>query len=138
MTRVPDHFLAEYLWKHVTNVDVFHMFLWAFGAMLFIHALVDYFQLKYRMREDQLTLLTTACCYRVGAGIRPYLVFLTPFTQRCRPLYYPARQFPRPGMVLHSTFIGRLPHELYSDQNNQLFGRPIDRHSELSCSAVKR
>lgn len=85
VSTVPDHFLEEHLWEHVAKVHVPRVFLWTFGALVFMHVLVDYFHLTGWMRENQLTLLTIACLVGLVPESGPHLVFLTLFSQGAIP-----------------------------------------------------
>lgn len=85
VSTVPDHFLKEHLWEHLVMAHVPRVFLWTIGALLFMHVLVDYFQLAAWMRENQLLLLIIACLVGLVPESGPHLVFLTLFIQGAIP-----------------------------------------------------
>lgn len=85
VATVEDHFLEIHLWEHVAKKHLPRIFLWTFGALLFMHLLVDQFQLAGWMQENRLTVLLIACLIGLIPESGPHLVFLTLYTQGAIP-----------------------------------------------------
>jgi hypothetical protein len=85
VSTVPDHFLEEHLWKHVFKIHVPRIFLWTFGALFFMHLLVDRFQLGDWLQANQLIILFVACLIGLIPESGPHLIFLTLYVEGSIP-----------------------------------------------------
>ncbi len=83
---VPEHFLDEHLWKHVARRHLWRIFLWTFGALLFLAYLSRYMDMESWIRESQLTVLVIACLVGVIPESGPHLIFVTMYAQGMLPL----------------------------------------------------
>lgn len=82
---VPDHFLEKHLWEHVAKVHIPRVFLWTFGALLFMHIIVDHLHMKDWIQQQQLGVLIIASLVGVIPESGPHLIFLTLFTEKAIP-----------------------------------------------------
>lgn len=85
VSTVPDHFLKKHLWEHVTKIHIPRVFLWTFGALLFMHILVDHLHLTDWMQQQQLSILIIASLVGVIPESGPHLIFLTLFMEKAIP-----------------------------------------------------
>jgi hypothetical protein len=76
---VNDHFLEEHLWKHIIRQHVPKIFLWTFGALLFIHLLINSVELTDWMAHNQLWVLLFAVLIGFIPESGPHLVFISLF-----------------------------------------------------------
>jgi hypothetical protein len=85
VSTVPDHFLEEHLWEHVAKIHVPRIFLWTFGALFFMHLLVDHLHFREWMQQNQLIMLVIASVVGIVPESGPHLLFLTLFTEKAIP-----------------------------------------------------
>ena len=85
VSTVPNHFLETHLWEHVAKTHVPRVFLWTFGALLFMNFLVDHLHLATWMQQNHLFMLLIACLVGLVPESGPHLVFLTLYTQGAVP-----------------------------------------------------
>lgn len=78
-STVTDHFLKEHLWEHIIKVHLLKIFLWTFGALLFIHVLLDYMHLEEWVKANQLTILIIAVLIGLIPESGPNIIFITLF-----------------------------------------------------------
>ncbi len=76
---VPDHFLEHHLWDHIIKKHFLKIFLWTFGAMLFIHFIIDYMDIGEWLSENQFIILLVALLIGIIPESGPHLVFVTLF-----------------------------------------------------------
>ncbi len=86
VVTVPDHFLLEHLWNHVTKHHLPNIFLWTFGALLFLAYLSQYINVESWIQRSQLVLLIAACLIGLIPESGPHLVFVTMYAQGVLPL----------------------------------------------------
>lgn len=86
VSTVPEHFLEEHLWEHIAKIHVPRVFLWTFGALFFMHILIDQLHLEGWMQQNQLIILAVACLVGLIPESGPHLIFLTLFSQNAIPL----------------------------------------------------
>lgn len=87
---VPDHFLSEHLWQHTIKKHVPKIFLWTFGAFLFIHLLEHHIfpgetELKSIAEQYQWLLLLIAVAIGIIPESGPHIVFITLFANGTIP-----------------------------------------------------
>lgn len=82
---VPEHFLEEHLWEHVVKKHLPKIFLWTFGALIFIHLLSTYLDLESWIKANYLTVLIIAVLVGIIPESGPHLVFVTLFFQGSIP-----------------------------------------------------
>ncbi|MFC2114713.1 hypothetical protein ACFLRI_05135, partial [Bacteroidota bacterium] len=67
VTTSPDHFLEKHLWEHIIKKHLFKIFLWTFGALLFIHFGLEFLHMENWIKDNLITILLFA----VLVGIIP-------------------------------------------------------------------
>ena len=83
---VPDHFLEDHLWRHVVRSHVPRIFIWTFGAMLFLHLIVEQWQIADSIQQNKWIVLGIAGLVGVIPESGPHLVFVTMFAKGLIPL----------------------------------------------------
>jgi len=84
-TTVPDHFLEDHLWRHVVRGHVPRIFLWTTGALLFLHIVVEQWNLNEMIRQNQWIVLGLAALIGIIPESGPHLIFVTMFAQGVVP-----------------------------------------------------
>ncbi len=79
VVTVPDHFIEEHLWGHIIKKHLVTIFLWIFGALIFIHFIENYFDIADWMKSNQLTILFIAVLIGIIPESGPHMVFITLF-----------------------------------------------------------
>lgn len=82
---VPDHFLEDHLWHHVVRGHVPRIFLWTVGAMLFLHLVVEQWQIADAIQKNRWIVLGIAGLVGVIPESGPHLVFVTMFAKSLIP-----------------------------------------------------
>ena len=82
---VPDHFLEEHLWHHVVRGHVPRIFLWTLGAMLFLHLIVERWQVADAIQQNQWIVLGIAGLVGIIPESGPHLIFVTMFAKGVVP-----------------------------------------------------
>jgi hypothetical protein len=82
---VPDHFLEEHLWHHVVRGHVPRIFLWTFGAMLFLRLVVERWQIADTIQQNRWIVLGIAGLVGIIPESGPHLVFVTMFAKGLIP-----------------------------------------------------
>ena len=59
---VSEHYLHDHIWEHIIKRHLFRVFLWSFGALLFVHAGLVFWNLDAFIREHQVWVLLIAHC----------------------------------------------------------------------------
>ncbi len=77
VATVPDHFLEEHLWAHVVRGHVPQVFLWTFGALLFMHLVVEHLELGDLIRRNPWAVMGIAVLVGIIPESGPHLVFVT-------------------------------------------------------------
>ncbi|MBL7077553.1 MAG: arsenic efflux protein [Kiritimatiellae bacterium] len=85
VVTVPDHFLEDHLWRHVVRGHIPRIFLWTLGAMLFLHLVVDQWQIADTIQENQWIVLGIAGLVGIIPESGPHLVFVTMFAKGLIP-----------------------------------------------------
>ncbi len=85
VSTVPDHFLKEHLWGHVIKKHFFRIFLWTFGAILFIHYLENYLNIEEWVKSNQIVILLIAVLIGIIPESGPHIVFITLFVNGTIP-----------------------------------------------------
>lgn len=85
VVTVPEHFLKEHLWEHITKVHMPRIFLWIFGTLLVFHFLMSYINIEAWITENMLYLLIIAVVIGVIPESGPHFIFITLFAQGIIP-----------------------------------------------------
>jgi len=85
VSTVPDHFLKKHLWGHVIKKHFLRIFLWTFGAILFIHYLENYLNIEEWVKSNQVIILLIAVLIGIIPESGPHIVFITLFVNGTIP-----------------------------------------------------
>ncbi len=85
VSTVPDHFLEAHLWEHVVKRHLLRIFLWTFGALLFIHVIEQYLDLENIVKDNHFWILLIAVLVGIIPESGPHLVFVTLFANGTLP-----------------------------------------------------
>jgi hypothetical protein len=85
VATVPEHFLKEHLWEHITKVHIPRIFLWIFGTLIVFHFLLSYINIEAWMSENMLYLLIIAVIVGIIPESGPHFIFITLFAQGAIP-----------------------------------------------------
>ncbi|MFN8258639.1 MAG: putative manganese transporter [Bacteroidales bacterium] len=85
VSTVSDHFLVEHLWHHVIRKHFLKVFLWTFGAMLFLHVLTDYINIDHWIKENKYIILVFAALIGIIPESGPHIIFITLFAGNTIP-----------------------------------------------------
>lgn len=86
LATVPDHFLTEHLWNHVTKRHLPQIFLWIFSTLLFLAFLSQYLHIESWVRQSRFIVLVIACFIGFIPESGPHLVFVTMYARGMLPL----------------------------------------------------
>jgi hypothetical protein len=82
----PDHFITEHIWEHIFKKHLFRIFLWTFGALLFIHFFIDFLQIEDWVKSNPLIILTIAVLIGIIPESGPHIIFISLFATGSIPL----------------------------------------------------
>ncbi len=85
VATVPEHFLKEHLWEHITRVHVPRIFFWIFSTLLVFHFLMKYINIEAWLTENMLYFLIIAVLVGIIPESGPHLIFVTLFAQGTIP-----------------------------------------------------
>ena len=85
IATVPDHFLEEHLYKHVIKKHLLRVFMWTFGALLFVHVLENYLDITQWLQENTVTLMIIATALGIIPESGPHMIFVTMYAQGLVP-----------------------------------------------------
>jgi hypothetical protein len=86
VSTVPDHFLSEHLWKHVVKKHLPALFFWTFGALLVIHYLDGFFDIKSWIQNNYFLTLLISLLVGIIPESGPHLIFVTMYANGSLPL----------------------------------------------------
>ena len=79
IATVDDHFLSAHLWGHIIKTHFLKIFLWTFGALLFIQVLLHYFDVTAWISDNPLPILLAAVLIGIIPESGPHIIFITLF-----------------------------------------------------------
>jgi len=82
---VPDHFLEQHIWDHVLKRHLLRIFLWTLGALILIHYIEKFIDLKELIADRYLWVLLIAVLVGIIPESGPHLVFVTLFANGTLP-----------------------------------------------------
>lgn len=82
---VPEHFLKEHLWEHVTKIHTPKIFYWVFGTLLVINILLKYFNIESLISDNIFLVLLIAILIGIIPESGPHFIFITLFAQGIVP-----------------------------------------------------
>jgi len=85
VATVPDHSLHEHLWRHTIRKHLPRIFLWTFGAFLFIEVAMGYFDLEHWMQSNLVIVLILAVLIGIIPQSGPHIIFISMFAEGMIP-----------------------------------------------------
>ncbi|HOV23651.1 MAG TPA: putative manganese transporter [Candidatus Marinimicrobia bacterium] len=87
VATVPDHFLKEHLWEHVTKRHVPRIFFWTLGALIVIRISTNYLNIErfLQLQQARILVLLIACLVGIIPESGPHLIFVTMFAEGLVP-----------------------------------------------------
>lgn len=85
VSTVSDHFLTEHVWHHIIKKHFIKIFLWTFGAFLFIHLLDHYIDVEEWIKANRYIILVIAVLIGIIPESGPHIVFITLFASGSIP-----------------------------------------------------
>ncbi len=85
VATVPDHFLEEHLWRHVVLGHVPRVFMWTFGALIFLHLIVNRWDIADVIQHNKWIVLGIAGIVGIIPESGPHLIFVTMFARGLIP-----------------------------------------------------
>jgi hypothetical protein len=85
VASVPEHFLKEHLWEHITKEHMPRIFLWIFSTLLVFYFLMNYINIEAWLTENMFYLLIIAVLVGIIPESGPHLIFITLFAQGTIP-----------------------------------------------------
>ena len=84
-TVVPEHYLHDHIWEHIIKHHLFRVFLWSFGALLFVHWGLAHWNLETFIRQHMLWVLAIGSLLGVIPESGPHLIFVMMYSQGLIP-----------------------------------------------------
>lgn len=85
VVTVPEHFLKEHLWEHIVIKHIPRIFLWTFGTLLVLGALMNYINVEEWLSNNLLIVLFVSVLVGIIPESGPHLIFVTLFAQGSIP-----------------------------------------------------
>jgi len=82
---VNDHFVEEHLWKHIIRKHFLKIFLWTFAAMIVIHFLTEYIDVREWTRHNYYIMLLIASLMGIIPQSGPHFIFVLMFAEGTIP-----------------------------------------------------
>ena len=82
---VSEHYLHEHIWDHIIKKHLFRVFLWTFGALLFVHWGLAFWNLENFIRQNMLWILVIAAVIGIVPESGPHLIFVMMYAQGLIP-----------------------------------------------------
>ena len=80
-----EHYLESHIWDHIIKKHLFQIFLWSFGALLFVHWGLAFWNLDSFVREHMLWVLLIAGLMGIIPESGPHLIFVMMYAQDLIP-----------------------------------------------------
>ncbi|HDZ91662.1 MAG TPA: selenocysteine protein [Deltaproteobacteria bacterium] len=80
-----EHYLQSHIWEHIIRKHLFRVFLWSFGALLFVHWGLAFWNLDAFIQEHMVWVLFTAALIGMIPESGPHLVFVMMYAQGLIP-----------------------------------------------------
>ena len=80
-----EHYLESHIWGHIIKVHLFRVFLWSFGALLFVHWGLAFWNLNTFIHEHMLWILLIGAFMGIIPESGPHLVFVMMYAQGLVP-----------------------------------------------------
>lgn len=80
-----EHYLELHIWSHIIKKHLFRVFLWSFGALLFVHWGMSFWNLKEFVHDHMLWVLLIGALIGIIPESGPHLVFVMMYAQGLVP-----------------------------------------------------
>ena len=80
-----EHYLKFHIWGHIIKKHLFQVFLWTFGALLFVHWGLAFWNLNTFIHEQMLWVLLIAALMGIIPESGPHLIFVMMYAQGLVP-----------------------------------------------------
>lgn len=80
-----EHYLESHIWDHIIKKHLFRVFLWSFGALLFVHWGLAFWNLDAFIHEHMLWILVIAALMGIIPESGPHLIFVMMYAQGLIP-----------------------------------------------------
>lgn len=80
-----EHYLESHIWEHILKKHLLRVFLWSFGALLFVHWGMSFWNLDSFIQDHMLTILLSAALLGIIPESGPHLIFVMMYAQGLIP-----------------------------------------------------
>ena len=80
-----EHYLESHIWDHIIKKHLFRVFMWSFGALLFVHWGLAFWNLDAFIHEHMLWILVIGALMGIIPESGPHLIFVMMYTQGLIP-----------------------------------------------------
>jgi hypothetical protein len=80
-----EHYLNSHVWDHIAKKHLFRVFLWSFGALLFVHWALSLWNLGNFIHDHILWVLVTAALFGIIPESGPHLIFVMMYAEGIIP-----------------------------------------------------
>ena len=80
-----EHYLESHIWSHIIKKHLFRVFLWSFGALLFVHWGLAFWNLGAFIHEHMLWVLVIGALMGIIPESGPHLIFVMMYAQGLIP-----------------------------------------------------
>jgi len=81
----PEHYLESHIWDHIIKRHLFRVFLWSFGALLFVHWGMAFWNLDAFIHEHMLWVLLIGALMGIIPESGPHLIFVMMYAKGLIP-----------------------------------------------------
>ncbi|MEA2013732.1 MAG: putative manganese transporter [Thermodesulfobacteriota bacterium] len=80
-----EHYLHFHIWDHIIKKHMLRVFLWTFGALLFVHWGMSFWNLEVFVREHMIWILLVSALIGIIPESGPHLIFVMMYAQGLIP-----------------------------------------------------
>ena len=80
-----EHYLHSHIWDHIMKKHMFRVFLWTFGALLFVHWGMSFWNLEVFVHEHMIWVLLVSALIGIIPESGPHMIFVMMYTQGLIP-----------------------------------------------------
>jgi len=80
-----EHYLESHIWEHIIKKHLFRVFLWSFGALLFVHWGLAFWNLDRFIHDHMMWVLLIAALMGIIPESGPHLIFVMMYAQGLIP-----------------------------------------------------
>jgi hypothetical protein len=81
----PEHYLEHHIWDHIIKKHLFRIFLWTFGALVFVHWGMTFWNLNTFIHNHMLWVLLIGALIGIIPESGPHLIFVMMYAQELVP-----------------------------------------------------